>query len=82
MKKVAYNEQLVTAGNCIIFICDGQGSVGYTNYMDRDFIGSTTLTVGRNKNLNKYNVINISFNKIPDNMKCYDDYINMIKISV
>lgn len=57
MKKVAYNEQLVTAGNCIVFICDGQGSVGYTNYMDRDFIGSTTLTVGRNKNLNKYNAL-------------------------
>ena len=34
------------------------------------------------ENLNKYNVINISFNKIPDNMKCYDDYINMIKISL
>lgn len=57
MKKVAYNEQLVTTGNCIIFICDGQGSVGYTNYMDRDFIGSTTLTVGRNKDLNKYNAL-------------------------
>ncbi len=57
MKKVAYNEQLVTAGNCILFICDGQGSVGYTNYMDRDFIGSTTLTIGRNKHLNKYNAL-------------------------
>ncbi|MCM1498198.1 MAG: restriction endonuclease subunit S [Clostridium sp.] len=57
MKKVAYNEQFVTAGNCIVFICDGQGSVGYTNYMDRDFIGSTTLTVGRNKKLNKYNAL-------------------------
>lgn len=57
MKKVAYNEQFITAGNCIIFICDGQGSVGYTNYMDKDFIGSTTLTVGRNKYLNKYNAL-------------------------
>lgn len=57
MKKVAHNEQLLTAGNCIVFICDGQGSVGYTNYMDRDFIGSTTLTVGRNKHLNKYNAL-------------------------
>lgn len=57
MKKVAYNEKLVTKGNCIVFICDGQGSVGYTNYMDGDFIGSTTLTVGRNKYLNKYNAL-------------------------
>ncbi len=55
MKKVAYNENLVTKGNCIVFICDGQGSVGYTNYMGVDFIGSTTLAVGRNNDLNKYN---------------------------
>lgn len=57
MKRVAYQEQLVTKGNCIVFICDGQGSVGYTNYMDRDFIGSTTLTVGRNEKLNRYNAL-------------------------
>lgn len=57
MKSVAYNEQMITKGNCIVFICDGQGSVGYTNYMDKDFIGSTTLTVGRNKRLNKYNAL-------------------------
>lgn len=55
MKKVAYEKRLVTKGNCLIFICDGQGSVGYTNYMESDFIGSTTLTVGYNLNLNKYN---------------------------
>ena len=30
------------------------------------------------ENLNKYNVINISFNEIPDNMKTYDDYIGMV----
>ncbi|MDT8719268.1 AAA family ATPase [Clostridium sp. 19966] len=28
------------------------------------------------EHLNKYNVINISFNEIPDNMKTYEDYIN------
>lgn len=55
MKKVAFHENLMTKGNCIVFICDGQGSVGYTNYMNADFIGSTTLTVGRNRYLNKYN---------------------------
>lgn len=57
MKKAAYQDEFVTKGNCIVFICDGQGSVGYTNYMDRDFIGSTTLTVGRNERLNKYNAL-------------------------
>jgi len=54
MRRVAYDSDLITKGNCIVFICDGQGSVGYTNYMDEDFIGSTTLTVGRSKYVNKY----------------------------
>lgn len=54
MKKVARDESLVTKGNCIIFICDGQGSVGYSNYIERDFIGSTTLTAGYNDHLNQY----------------------------
>nr|WP_278680007.1 restriction endonuclease subunit S [Clostridium paraputrificum] len=53
MKKVAFDKSLVTKGNCIIFICDGQGSVGYSNYIEQDFIGSTTLTVGYNKYLNR-----------------------------
>ena len=55
MYLVKYNEDLVTKGNCIIFICDGQGSVGYSNYIDHDFIGSTTLAVGYNCNLNEKN---------------------------
>lgn len=54
MNRVAHNSDLTTKGNCIVFICDGQGSVGYSNYMEQDFIGSTTLSVGYNKNLNKY----------------------------
>lgn len=54
MKMVASVDGLVTKGNCIVFICDGQGSVGYTNYKEKDFIGSTTLSVGRNPHLNKY----------------------------
>lgn len=57
IKKVKRIEELVTSGNCIIFICDGQGSVGYTNYTERDFIGSTTLSVGRNTKLNRYNAL-------------------------
>jgi hypothetical protein len=54
MKKISYDNDLVTKGNCIVFICDGQGSVGYSNYMNTDFIGSTTLSVGYNTKLNKY----------------------------
>ena len=34
------------------------------------------------KHLNKYNVINISFNKIPDRKNTFDNYMNMIKTSL
>lgn len=34
------------------------------------------------EHLNKYNVINISFNKIPENGKSFDAYMNMIKTSL
>lgn len=48
------NDKLITKGNCIAFICDGEGSVGFSIYKEEDFIGSTTVKVGRNQNLNKY----------------------------
>lgn len=57
MRWVKANGDLTTKGNCVIFICDGQGSVGYTNYIESDFIGSTTLSVGRNPLLNRYNAL-------------------------
>lgn len=47
--------ELMTQGNCIAFICDGEGSIGYSVYKKENFIGSTTVKVGRNVNLNKYN---------------------------
>ncbi|MBS7021091.1 MAG: restriction endonuclease subunit S [Firmicutes bacterium] len=55
IKFIKYDEKLITKGNCIAFICDGDGSVGYSIYKSEDFIGSTTVKVGRNKKLNKYN---------------------------
>lgn len=51
IRKVVYKKHLVSKGNGIIFICDGEGSVGYTNYMDEDFIGSTTISIGYNEAL-------------------------------
>lgn len=45
------DEQLMMKGNCIIFICNGQGSVGYANYMDRDFIGTTDIVAGYHSKL-------------------------------
>lgn len=55
MRYVKRVENLVSRGNCIVFIGDGQGSVGYSLYQPVDFIGSTTLIVGYNENLNPYN---------------------------
>ena len=57
MYKVLRNENYITKGNCIVFIGDGQGSVGYSTYQEEDFIGSTTLSMGRNEKLNKFNAI-------------------------
>lgn len=55
MLHCAYDEDLIQKGNCIIFICNGQGSVGYANYMDVDYIGTTDIVAGYNENLNQYN---------------------------
>lgn len=55
MRYVKRVENLVSCGNCIVFIGDGQGSVGYSLYQPVDFIGSTTLIVGYNEHLNPFN---------------------------
>lgn len=54
MQMVKRVDELVTQGNCIVFIGDGQGSVGYCIYQPKDFIGSTTLIAGYNEHLNPY----------------------------
>lgn len=46
MLHCAYDETLISAGRCIVFISNGQGSVGYANYMDVDFVASTDLILG------------------------------------
>lgn len=57
MKYAKYDETLVTKGNCIVFIGDGQGSVGYCLYQPKDFIGSSTLVAGYNNHLNPYTAL-------------------------
>jgi len=54
MRRVKREVHLITKGNCIVFIGNGQGSVGFTNYMNQDFIGTADLTVGHSKHLNKF----------------------------
>ena len=51
------NSELVSKGHGIMFICDGEGSVGYTNYMDSDFIGSTTTSIGYDDALTETNAM-------------------------
>lgn len=48
MRYVARDESKVTKGNCVIFICDGQGSIGLANYMESDFIGTVNVVAGYN----------------------------------
>lgn len=60
MFKTKYEASLVSKGNCIVFICDGQGSIGYANYMDKDFLGTANLALGYKSNLNKYNGLFLS----------------------
>lgn len=57
MYRCGYCEEQISKGNCIIFICNGQGSVGYTNYMDVDFMASGDVALGYNEHLNKYNAL-------------------------
>lgn len=53
IKKVKFDDSLVSKGNGIMLICDGQGSVGYSNYMKEDFIGSTTTSIGYDDEINQ-----------------------------
>lgn len=57
MYRCGYDENLLSKGNCIVFICNGQGSVGYTNYIDTDFMASGDVALGYNEKLNKYNAL-------------------------
>lgn len=46
-------EEWVSDGNCIVFVCLGAGSAGYTTYQKDNFIGMSGKTIcGYNKNLN------------------------------
>ena len=51
---VEKKDTMITKGNCLAFICDGEGSIGLSIYKYENFIGSTTVKVGRSEYLNKY----------------------------
>lgn len=54
VQRCGYDADLISKGNCIVFICNGQGSVGYALYVDQDFMASGDLTLAYNKHINKY----------------------------
>lgn len=54
MKTCLPNTSLEHKGNCIVFICNGEGSAGFANYMDKPFIASTDLVMGYNPKLNSH----------------------------
>ena len=47
-------EKLVQQGNGIVFIRNGDGSVGYSVYKAEKFIASSDLTIGYSSSLNRY----------------------------
>lgn len=51
---VEYNSASVQKGNCIAFIRNGEGSMGYSVYKAEDFIATSDMTLGYNSHLNKY----------------------------
>lgn len=50
-----YNKNLISNGNCISFICQGEGSNGFCNYFEDVTIQSSSNVLGYNEKLNKYN---------------------------
>ena len=47
-------ENLIQLGNCIAFIKQGEGSVGYSVYKAENFIASTSVAFGYADFLNRY----------------------------
>lgn len=51
---VSKDESMVQKGNCIAFIRNGEGSMGYSVYKAEDFIATSDMTLGYNNHLNRY----------------------------
>ncbi|WP_029513266.1 restriction endonuclease subunit S [Mycoplasmopsis primatum] len=57
MKWVERDDALISKGNCVIFICQGEGSNGYNLYFDIDSIQTTSNMIGYNEHLNEFNAL-------------------------
>ena len=47
-------DSLIQKGNCIAFIRNGEGSMGYSVYKSEDFIATSDMTLAYSEYLNKY----------------------------
>lgn len=54
MDFVAPVPEKIQSGNCIAFIRNGEGSMGYSVYKSEDFIATADITVGYSTHINKY----------------------------
>lgn len=54
------SKEMIQQGNCIAFIRNGEGSMGYSIYKSGSFVATSDITVGYNKYLNEYNGFFIS----------------------
>lgn len=48
------DENSIQKGNCIAFIRNGEGAIGYSVYKAEEFIATSDMTLGYNEHLNKY----------------------------
>lgn len=51
---VCRDKSTIQKGNCIAFIRNGEGSMGYSVYKAEDFIATSDMTLGYNDHLNRY----------------------------
>ncbi len=57
---VKRDESLIQSGNCIVFIRNGEGSMGLSLYKSESFIATSDITAGYNQYLNRFNGLFIS----------------------
>lgn len=51
---VEADNKTIQQGNCIAFIRNGEGSMGYSVYKAEKFVATSDMSIGYNQNLNKY----------------------------
>lgn len=51
---VEHVPNMIQRGNCIAFIRNGEGSMGYSVYVPSDFIATSDISIGYHERLNKY----------------------------